>query len=330
MSLQVGGGGGTGGSSGPTTSGIVPPAGDIGGTVTAPTVIGFKGIPLVGTLGDGQYWGLNGAGTEFIPTTPGGGSGSGIVPPVGDIGGTVTAPTVIGFKGLPLTGTATTGQYWALNSAGTAWVPTSPGATSSVSAANASMLVPTTSGAVTVSTGTLDAIATAKPPIASVNMAGQKVTNAANGVVASDYVTIGQLLAITITTPAIGQGIIWNGTAWVNGTVPAGDPASEVIVAASTAAFTLAVVPTDVGNDVTLSANAVGAMPALVRGAYCYARIRQPASGGTYTYTVAFTGVIWPGGTAPVMNTGAGAVSEFGFRCDGTVWRGVVEGQYAS
>lgn len=101
----------------------------------------------------------------------------------------------------------------------------------------------------------------------------------------------------------------------------------EAVVATGGSAQTLPTVATDNGSDITLSANLTVTMPTAARGAYCYARIRQPASGGTYTYTVTHTGVKWPGGTAPTMSTGASAVDEYEYRSDGTHWYGATRGQ---
>lgn len=104
--------------------GITPPAGDIGGTTGAPTVVGFEGIPLDGPINPGQAWELDGAGTGYVPFTPS--AGGGITPPAGDIGGTTGAPTVIGFEGVPLSGgPLTAGQGWVANAGATALVPAS-------------------------------------------------------------------------------------------------------------------------------------------------------------------------------------------------------------
>jgi hypothetical protein len=64
---NVGGGvivGSTGG------GGIAPPAGDIGGTTAAPTVIGIQGKPIVGGPTTGDVLEYNG--TDWVPVAPGG------------------------------------------------------------------------------------------------------------------------------------------------------------------------------------------------------------------------------------------------------------------
>lgn len=51
-------------------------------------------------------------------------------------------------------------------------------------------------------------------------------------------------------------------------------------------------------------------------------RAAQPSSGGTYNYTLTFwAGIIWDGGAAPSMPTGAGAELIVGGYHDGTTWR---------
>ena len=60
----------------------------------------------------------------FTKVPGGASSGGGIVPPAGDIGGTVTSPTVTGLRGVALSGTAATnGEAYVLS--GGIWVPTS-------------------------------------------------------------------------------------------------------------------------------------------------------------------------------------------------------------
>jgi hypothetical protein len=100
---------------------------------------------------------------------------------------------------------------------------------------------------------------------------------------------------------------------------------NEAVVATAGATQTLPAVSTDTGSDLTLSANLTITLPTAARGAYCYARIRQAASGGPYTVT--HTGVFWPGGTVPTMSTGASAIDEYEYRSDGTHWYGAVRGQ---
>lgn len=100
---------------------------------------------------------------------------------------------------------------------------------------------------------------------------------------------------------------------------------NENVVAASGASVTLAAASVAIGNDITLSASTTVIMPTPVRGGYCYARFRQAASGGPYTVT--HHNVVWSGGVAPVMSTGANAVDMYQYTCDGTFWEGNIAGQ---
>ena len=97
------------------------------------------------------------------------------------------------------------------------------------------------------------------------------------------------------------------------------------VVAVGGSTQTLAAVATSIGNDIRLSANCVVTMPTAVRGAFCYAIVRQAASAGPYTIT--FTSVRWAAGVAPTMSTPANAIDRYDFVSDGTVWLGIVTGQ---
>lgn len=77
----------------------------------------------------------------------------------------------------------------------------SGGGVSSVTAADASVVVAGTASAPTVRTGTLDVIAAQHPPAASVAMNAQKLANLANGTLASDAATVGQLPSLTGLAP---------------------------------------------------------------------------------------------------------------------------------
>jgi hypothetical protein len=68
-------------------------------------------------------------------------------------------------------------------------------------------------------------------------------------------------------------------------------------------------------------------MPTPVAGAFCWVIINQPASGTTTnTVTQAATSQ-WPGGTKPIMSTGATAMDRYDYFSDGTYWYGVITGQ---
>lgn len=73
-----------------------------------------------------------------------------------------------------------------------------------------------------------------------------------------------------------------------------------------------------------LNGNCTFTMPPVQKGAFCYVIITQAAGGGD---TVSFTGVKWPGGTAPTMSSGAGAIDRYDFVSDGVNWYGITTGQ---
>ena len=92
-----------------------------------------------------------------------GGASSGIVPPVGDIGGTTADPTVVGFRGVPLSSTpATAGQIYVLT--GGVWTPTTlssgSGTVTSVSVVSANGIAGTVATATTTPAITLSVTAT--------------------------------------------------------------------------------------------------------------------------------------------------------------------------
>lgn len=92
---------------------------------------------------------------------------------------------------------------------------TGVGTVESVSAADGSIVVggsPTDNP--TIRTGTLDAIATAHPPVAAVAMNAQKVTGLANGTVSTDAAAFGQVSGNQLAAPVVITG---SGT-WVPST----------------------------------------------------------------------------------------------------------------
>ena len=80
-----------------------------------------------------------------------------------------------------------------------------------------------------------------------------------------------------------------------------------------------------VGSDITLSENMTLVPPPGTVGLHCWAFVRQPSSGGSYSSTVTHVGVKWPKGAIPVMSTGAGAVDLYQYMWDSVVgaWCGV-------
>jgi hypothetical protein len=135
-------------------------------------------------------------------------------------------------------------------------------------------------------------------------------------------------VAGTAAAPTVGVGTLVAGQGVATsdgGNIGLAGKESVNVVAVGGAAQTLAAPATDIGNDITLSANLTVTMPAGVRGSYCWALLRQASAGGPFT--AAFTGVKWAAGLAPVMSAGASAVDLYYFEYDGTNWYGTVAGQ---
>jgi len=107
----------------------------------------------------------------------------------------------------------------------------------------------------------------------------------------------------------------WTGMAFQNLTDLSVNAQEYVyIVTASTATVTLPSPGLAVGSDVTLSANCSITLPPGAVGLQCWAYVRQPATGGSYVYTVTFLNpgtsppaVRWVRKLVPVMSTGAAA-----------------------
>lgn len=93
--------------------------------------------------------------------------------------------------------------------------------------------------------------------------------------------------------------------------------------ATSGAAVTLQASTTSQVEDITLTANCTFTMPAVTNGWYKMVRVRTGAGGFTGT----FTGVKWPGGTAPTVTATAARMDIYVFETDGTDWFGSVMGQ---
>lgn len=77
----------------------------------------------------------------------------------------------------------------------------------------------------------------------------------------------------------------------------------------------------------TLSANATATLSGGTSGQAYLLRIIQAASGGPYT--LALTGVKWPGGTAITISTGASAIDIINLYYDGTHWYGTFAQAFA-
>ena len=146
-------------------------------------------------------------------TTSGGGGGSGTVTSVSvatanGFAGTVANPTTTPAITLSTTITGLLkGNGTAISAAvaGTDYLtPTGSGAALtgvvySITADDASIVVNTASGNANIETGTLDAIATAQPPVAAVPFNAQKITGLANGSAATDGAAFGQIPVVVVS-----------------------------------------------------------------------------------------------------------------------------------
>jgi len=77
-------------------------------------------------------------------------------------------------------------------------------------------------------------------------------------------------------------------------------------------------------QQLTLTANTTISMPTAVAGKSFIIMLKQD---GTGSRTVAWSTVVWPGGTAPTVTTTASKQDIYSFFSDGTNWYGVTVGQ---
>lgn len=119
------------------TAGAVQIGGDLGGNPAAPTIAKIQGQTVdASTPADGQVLAYDGANKQWVPGTvtsttvnDATTSGKGIVQLSGDLGGTASAPVVLGLQGVAITGTPSSGQALVASSAtGAAWsaLPSAP------------------------------------------------------------------------------------------------------------------------------------------------------------------------------------------------------------
>jgi hypothetical protein len=125
-------------------------------------------------------------------------------------------PPNVGTTGSPSTGTHAKNELW-VDTNGVLWVCSVTGApgtwinastvgdVNSVTAGGTEIVVGGTASAPTIRTGTLDVIATNRPPVAAVAFNAQKGTGIANGSAATDIAAFGQ-----IPVPGNGYGITGN------------------------------------------------------------------------------------------------------------------------
>lgn len=76
-------------------------------------------------------------------------------------------------------------------------------------------------------------------------------------------------------------------------------------------------------QNITLTGSPTISMPTTVTGKSFTLYLKT----GTGSFTVTWSTVKWPGGTAPTITSTASKQDVFSFFCDGTSWYGVIVGQ---
>jgi len=101
------------------------------------------------------------------------------------------------------------------------------------------------------------------------------------------------------------------------------DYQEQTYTANSSTAITLNITTNGTDQVITLTGTATITMPTAVAGKSFLLKLKTGAGG----YTVTWTTVKWPGGTAPTLTSAASKMDIFSFFSDGTNWYGTTVGQ---
>jgi hypothetical protein len=101
------------------------------------------------------------------------------------------------------------------------------------------------------------------------------------------------------------------------------DYQEQTYTANSSTAITLNIVTNGTDQVITLTGTATITMPTATAGKSFLLKLKTGAGG----YTVTWTTVKWPSGTAPTLTSTASRMDIFSFFSDGTNWYGTTVGQ---
>jgi hypothetical protein len=194
----------TQGGTGSTTQNFLTLGGDLGNSVTAPTVESIQGVAISGTPSANQALiasSSSAAGWGNIPTASNATSSTpGLIQLDGDLGGSATSPEVMSLKGIVLPSSAPSANQVLTATSGTAteWSTPAAGVTLDTTSSDISPLGTQAAGSIgkAADAGHVHAMPTLNQinaPTASVSLNSQKITGLANGSASTDAAAFGQI-----------------------------------------------------------------------------------------------------------------------------------------